>query len=106
MAGPIKEVKRLVARNVDKVDGKLPKGIVNRLKEWSKEKPTYNGVSEEEQREASIANELNAIFGAQKAVTDRNRSEDLIRDEIKDKKSDEKHKEITDIGSKSHEFLS
>lgn len=105
LAGPIKEVKRLVARNVDKVDGKLPKGIVNRLKEWSKEKPSYTGVSEEEQREASIANELNAIFGAQKAVTDRNRSEDLIRDEIKDKKSDEKHKEITDIGSKSHGLL-
>ena len=76
MAGPIKQAKTLVNQHVNKLDGKLPKGVVDTIRDWSKQQS--NGrPSATELAEASLTNELNSIFGAQHAIQQRDK--DRIR---------------------------
>ena len=91
MAGPMKQAKTLVNQHVNKLDGKLPKGVVDTLKDWSKQNAGPSRMSAAELAEASLKNELNTIFGTQHAVQQRDKEEALVRDTIADKKSDARH---------------
>ena len=90
MAGPIKQAKTLVNQHVNKLDGKLPKGVVDTIRDWSKQQSTGR-PSATELAEASLTNELNSIFGAQHAIQQRDKDEGVVREAIADKKSDARH---------------
>lgn len=105
LAAPIKEAKKLVGKHVDKLSGKLPQGIVDSLKEWSKVTPSHFARSESEMREESIANDLKAIFGVQHAVNERNRNEDLVRADAAERKRDAQYKETLAVSSNAEQYL-
>ena len=90
MDGPIKQAKTLVNQHVNKLDGKLPKGVVDTIRDWSKQQSSGR-PSATELAEASLTNELNSIFGAQHAIQQRDKDEGVVREAIADKKSDARH---------------
>ena len=99
MAGPIKQTKSFVNANVNKLEGKLPKGVVDKLKNWAAES-RRSGPSASELAEASLTNELNAIFSAQHAVQQRDKAEEVIRESIADSKASARHTDTLDAMSR------
>ena len=99
MAGPIKQTKSFVNANVNKLEGKLPKGVVDKLKNWAAES-RRSGPSASELAEASLTNELNAIFSAQHAVQQRDKAEEVVRESIADSKASARHTDTLDAMSR------
>lgn len=89
----IKELKKVTNRIIPRVEGKLPKGIVNKLKDWSKQDEQS---SQADYRESGIQFELASIFAEQMKQDDANNQKEEVREAQQEVLDKRRHGDLVD----------
>lgn len=93
----ITDIKRTTGKILPSVEGVLPKGVAERIREWSKEeKKPDPRAGVDQMREAGLQSDLTEIFGAQTELDQKNRAEDRATDAIRDTIQNKRHKDQMD----------
>ena len=90
----IKELKKVTRRAIPKIEGKVPKGLADKLKKWSE--TSEDRVGAQDYRESGISAQLGEIFQEQMKEVDKARQDDEVRDAVKENIAQARHKDIFD----------
>lgn len=88
----IKELKKVARRAIPKIEGKVPKGLAEKLKKWTA--ASEESASGQDYRESGISSQLGEIFQEQMKAADASRQNDEVRDAIRENVAENRHKDI------------
>ncbi len=90
----IKELKKVAGRAMPHIEGKVPKGLAEKLKKWAASAEESN--SAQDYRESAISSQLGQIFQEQVKEADKNRQQDEVKDAIRENITEKRHTDIFD----------
>lgn len=88
----IKELKKVAGRAMPHVEGKLPKGLAEKLKKWTAS--SDEGQSSQDYRESGISAQLGEIFAEQMKEASKSAQQGEVRDAIKESVDKRRHSDI------------